>query len=215
MKNLTRIFFALCVILFVGCRWVGIRGNGHIVTDQRAIEDFSEIHSSGAFEIEWRVGSPALSITTDENLLPEIEARKVENYLELRTRKPLRPTHQIKVLASSSQRIGVRISGASDLTVPALGGAKFALQASGAADVKLEGVVDELLVDISGAGDLNARALHARVVQISITGAGDALVDAADTLRVALTGAGEVTYFGNPKTVEKHITGLGSIHRKE
>ena len=158
---------------------------------------------------------PQLAVTTDENLLPEIETRKIDNYLELRTRKRLRPTRQIKVLASSSQRIGVRLSGAGDLTVPALAGAKFALQSSGAADVKLEGVVDELLVDISGAGDLNARALHARVVQISITGAGDALVDAADTLRVALTGAGEVTYFGNPKTVEKHITGLGSIHRKE
>src|SRR6266568_1526911 len=176
MKKLTIIFLAVCVVLAVGCRWVGIRGNGHIVTDQRTIEDFSEIYSRGPFEIEWRAGSPAVSITTDENLLPQIETRKIDNYLELHTREQLRPTHHIKVLASSSQRIGAKLSGASDL---------------------------------------KARALQARVVQISITGAGSAVVNATDTLRVAITGAGDVTYFGNPKTVEKHITGAGSIRHKE
>ena len=31
----------------------------------------------------------------------------------------------------------------------------------------------------------------------------------------AITGAGDVTYFGNPKTVEKHVTGAGSIRHKE
>ncbi len=215
MKKLTIIFLAVCVVLAVGCRWVGIRGNGHIVTDQRTIEDFSEIYSRGPFEIEWRAGSPAVSITTDENLLPQIETRKIDNYLELHTREQLRPTHHIKVLASSSQRIGAKLSGAGDLTVPALAGGKFAVQSSGAADVMLEGAVDELLADTSGASDLKARALQARVVQISITGAGSAVVNATDTLRVAITGAGDVTYFGNPKTVEKHITGAGSIRHKE
>jgi hypothetical protein len=33
-------------------------------------------------------------------------------------------------------------------------------------------------------------------------------------LKVAITGAGKVTYSGNP-TIEKHITGAGSIRRKE
>src|SRR6266567_2028303 len=210
MKKLTIIFLAVCVVLAVGCRWVGIRGNGHIVTDQRTIEDFSEIYSRGPFEIEWRAGSPAVSITTDENLLPQIETRKIDNYLELHTREQLRPAHHSKVLASSSQRIGAKLSGAGDLTVPALAGGKFAVQSSGAADVMLEGAVDELLADTSGASDLQAR-----VVQISITGAGSAVVNATDTLRVAITGAGDVTYFGNPKTVEKHITGAGSIRHKE
>jgi hypothetical protein len=68
---------------------------------------------------------------------------------------------------------------------------------------------------MSGACDLKARALQTRIVQISITGAGSAQVNAADTLRVAITGAGDVTYFGNPKTVEKHISGAGSIRHKD
>lgn len=215
MKNISFVLLAACVVFVAGCRWIGIRGNGHIVTDQRTIGEFSEIHSSGAFDIEWRAGLPALSITTDENLLPEIESRKIDNYLELRTREQLRPTRHIKVVASSSQRMGAKLSGAADLNVPALAGGKFAVQSSGAADITLEGTLDELLADMSGATDLKARGLQARVVQMSITGAGSAQVNAADILRVAITGAGDVTYFGNPKTVEKHITGAGSIRHKD
>ena len=60
-----------------------------------------------------------------------------------------------------------------------------------------------------------ARGLQARIVEISITGAGSAVVNASNTLRVAITGAGDVTYFGNPKTVERHISGAGSIRHKD
>lgn len=215
MKTITVAFLAGCLALIAGCEWAGVKGNGHIATDQRPIEEFSEIHSRGGFDIEWRAGSPALSITTDENLLPEIESRKVDNHLELRTREQLRPTHRIKVVVSSSQRIGAKLTGAGDLNVPALTAEKFAVQSSGAANVTLDGTVGELLADMSGACDLKARALQARIVQISITGAGSAQVNAADTLRVAITGAGDVTYFGNPKTMEKHISGAGSIRHKD
>jgi len=215
MKKITIAVLAGFFVLVAGCRWIGIRGNGHVVTEQRTIQEFSEIHSSGVFDIEWRAGSPALSITTDENLLPYIESQISGNTLRLRTREQLRPTHHIKVVASSPQRIGAKLSGAGDLNVPALAGGKFAVQSSGAADITLEGTVDELLADMSGACDLKARALQTRVAQISITGAGSAQVNAADTLRAAITGAGDVTYFGNPKKVEKHISGAGSIRHRD
>ena len=143
--------------------------------------------------------------------------RRIDNYLELRSRERLRPTHGhgITVLVSSSTRSGAKLSGASDLNVPGLTGPKFAVESRGAADVTLDGAVDELLADMTGATDLKAKTLQARTVQISTTGAADAQVNATETLRVAITGAGDVTYFGNPKTVEKHVTGAGSIRHKE
>jgi hypothetical protein len=214
MKNITIGAFVAILVLVGGCRWVGIQGNGHIVTDQRTIEDFSELHASGTFKIEWRNGPPALSITTDENLLPYVETRRIDNHLELRTRERLWPRHGIKVVVSSSTRTGAKLSGATDLTASGLSGPKFAVESRGASDMTLDGVVDELLADMTGASDLKAKALQARSVQISTTGAGDALVNPTETLRVAITGAGDVTYFGNPKTIEKHITGAGSIRHR-
>ncbi|HET9418350.1 MAG TPA: DUF2807 domain-containing protein [Chthoniobacterales bacterium] len=207
---------AAAAFALASCDWEGIGGNGHIVNDHRTVEDFAELHTSGgAFDIEWRSGAPALTITTDENLLPYIETRKIDNRLELRTRRRIHSRRGIKILVSSSTRSGAKLSGASDLKVPALTGDKFALQSSGAAEVKLDGAVDKLLVDMTGASALKAKSLQARSVGISTTGAGSAQVTATESLRVAITGAGDVTYFGNPKTVEKHVTGAGSIHHKD
>jgi hypothetical protein len=216
MNKLASVFLSVAALVVAGCDWAGIQGNGHIVTDQRAIEDFSEIYASGgAFKIEWRSGAPSLSITTDENLLPYIETRRVDKHLELRTRERLRPRHNVMVVVSSSTRAGARLSGASDLSASGLTGARFALETTGAADVTLDGTVDELLADMTGASDLKAKTLQARSVQISTTGAASASVNATESLRVSITGAGDVTYLGNPKSIEKHVTGAGSIRHTD
>jgi len=214
MKKITILFLAVCVALAAGCRWVGVRGNGHIKTDDRTISAFTEIDAGGAFEIEWQSGSPALHITTDENLLSYIKSDVSGDTLHVRTHDQIWPTHGIKVVISSQTRAGARIRGAVKLTAKQLTGPKFALEASGASRVSLDGNVDELLADMTGASKLDAGGLQTKTAEISTTGAGDAEVAVAETLKVAITGAGKVTYSGNP-TIEKHITGAGSVHRKD
>jgi hypothetical protein len=213
MKKITIVFLTVCVALAAGCRWVGVRGNGHIKTDDRTIRAFTEIDAGGAFEIEWQSGSPALHITTDENLLSYIESDVSGDTLHLRTHDQIWPTHGIKVVISSPTRAGARIRGAVKLTAKQLTGPKFALEASGASRVSLDGNIDELLADMTGASELDAHGLQTKTAEISTTGAGNAEIAVADTLKVAITGAGKVTYSGNP-TIEKHITGAGSVHRK-
>ena len=214
MKKITIVFLTVCVALAAGCRWVGVRGNGHIKTDDRTISAFTEIDAGGAFEIEWQSGSPALHITTDENLLSYIESNVSGDTLHVRTHDQIWPTHGIKLVISSQTRAGARIRGAVKLTAKQLTGPKFALEASGASRVSLDGNIDELLADMTGASKLEASGLQTKTAEISTTGAGDAEVAVAETLKVAITGAGKVTYSGNP-TIEKHITGAGSVHRKD
>jgi hypothetical protein len=214
MKKIICVFLAACVVLAVGCRWVGIRGNGHIKTEDRPTSAFTEIDAGGAFEIEWESGSPALHITTDENLLSYVESGVSGDTLHFRTHDQIWPTHGIKVVISSPTRIAARIRGAVRLTAKQLTGPKFALDASGASRVSLDGNIDELLADMTGASELQASGLQTKTAEISTTGAGDAEVAVAETLKVAITGAGKVTYSGNP-TIEKHITGAGSVHRKQ
>lgn len=212
MKKIIFVFLAACV-LAVGCRWVGIRGNGHIKTEDRPISAFTEIDAGGAFEIEWQSGSPALRITTDENLLSYVESDVSGDTLRLRTHDQIWPTHGIKVVISSPTRAAARIRGAIKLTVKQLTGSKFALEASGASRVSFDGNIDELLADMTGASELDASGLQTKIAEISTTGAGDAEVAVAETLKVSITGAGKVSYSGNP-TIEKHITGAGSVRRK-
>src|SRR5437870_13715465 len=112
MKKITIVFLAACIALVAGCNWVGIRGNGHIKTDERTISAFANIDASGAFQIEWQNGAPALRITTDENLLPYIDSHISGDTLHLDTRDQIWPTHGIKVVISSAAIYGARISGA-------------------------------------------------------------------------------------------------------
>ena len=214
MKKITIVFLTVCVALAAGCRWVGVRGNGHIKTEERTVSAFTEIDAGGAFEIEWQSDSPALRITTDENLLSYVESSVSDGTLHLRTHEQIWPTQGIKVLISSPTRTGARIRGAVKLTAKQLTGPKFALEASGASRVSLNGNIDELLADMTGASELDASSLQTKTAEISTTGAGDAEVAVAETLKVAITGAGKVSYSGNP-TIEKHITGAGSVRRKE
>ncbi len=215
MKKLTIVFLAACVVLAAGCRWVGIRGNGHIKSDDRTISAFANIDAGGAFQIEWKSGAPALSITTDENLLPYIDNHISGDTLRLRTHEQIWPTHGIKVVISSPSRAGAKLSGAVKLTATQIAGPKFALESTGAAHVNLDGSIDELLADMTGASDLNAKGLQTKTAEISTTGAADAEIAVSETLKVAITGAGKVSYSGNPKTIEKHVSGAGSIRHKD
>ena len=105
--------------------------------------------------------------------------------------------------------------GAVKLTVKQLSGSIFALESKGASEVTLNGSIDRLLVDMTGASQLAAGGLQAKTAEISTTGAGDAEVAVTDTLKVVITGAGKVTYSGNPPTIKKQITGAGSIRHKD
>jgi hypothetical protein len=215
MRKILIVLFGACVVAFAGCHLPGIRGNGHIKTEERQVGAFTNLDAGGAFEIEWQNGSPSLRITTDENLLPHIEDNVSDDTLHLRTRNHLWPTHGIKVVISSPTRTGGRIRGAVKLTVKELSGPTFALQSTGASEVTLDGSIDRLLVDMTGASQLAADGLKAKTAEISTTGAGDAEVAVSDTLKVVITGAGKVTYSGNPTTIKKQITGAGSIRHKD
>ncbi len=215
MRKIPIVLLAACVVAFVGCHLPGVRGNGQIKTEERQVGAFANLDAGGAFEIEWESGSPALRITTDENLLPYIENNVSDDTLRLHTREHVWPTHGIKVVISSPTRTGGRIRGAVKLTVKQLSGPTFALESKGASEISLDGKVDRLLVDMTGASQLAADGLQAKTAEISTTGAGDAEVAVTDTLKVVITGAGKVTYSGNPATINKQITGAGSIRHRD
>ena len=214
MHRLTILSLPAFALLLSGCGWLGVRGNGHLKTEQRDIAEFSELQATGSFDVEWRSGPPSLTITTDENLLPYVENEIRDNSLRLRVRERVLPTHGLKVVICSSQRTGSKLTGASELVAHQLTGTTYAVQTTGAADVKLDGTVDHLLADMTGASELSAKSLQTRTAEISTTGAASAEVSVSESLKVTITGAGEVVYHGNP-SVQKHVTGAGEIRHKD
>jgi len=83
----------------------------------------------------------------------------------------------------------------------------------GAAAGNLSGRVDDLTIDIQGAGILSAGDLRAKRAKVSVEGAGQVTVNASDELDADVSGAGIIWYVGAPK-LKSNVDGLGWIKRK-
>jgi Putative auto-transporter adhesin, head GIN domain/Prokaryotic membrane lipoprotein lipid attachment site len=209
------IFALLPVLVLAGCNTGGLRGNGNVVTEQRNVAPFSNVKVEGAFQVEWRNGPPSASIATDENLMQYIEIQSTGNTLHVRTQRSVRPTHSIKLMLASASLESASFSGASQFIAHQLNAARFAFETAGASKVTLDGSVGELTASMTGASDLRAESLQTKGAELSLTGASDARVTVSDSLKVSITGAGKVEYGGNPAVVERHITGAGTIRKRD
>ena len=206
---------SLLVLLSAGCDWKGIRGNGKIQTEPRPVTAFTRVDAGGFYELEWHPGAPSFSLTTDENLLSHIKASVEGDVLNIEMQGSIAPTHGIRIAITSPSLAGASLSGAVEFNAAQISGATFALETSGAANVNLAGKVNRLLASLTGASKLKAADLSAEDVELSVTGAGKAAVTASNLLRASITGAGKVSYGGQPKSVEKKITGAGKIEPRE
>jgi hypothetical protein len=209
------IFAVGLLFAFAGCDIGGIRGNGRVVSEQRNVDPFVNVETGGAFRVEWKSGAPSASITVDENLMQYVEMEVRDKVLHVRTTRSVRATRSIRLALTSNALEGASFSGASRLDAHQLSGPKFYLETTGASNVTLDGAVDELVANMTGASDLRAEALQTKIAELSVTGAGDARVAVSDTLKVSITGAGKVEYIGNPPHIEREITGAGSIRKRE
>lgn len=216
MKNKPSLAVLALLILFsAGCDWRGIRGNGTIKTEQRPVSPYTRIDAGGFYDIQWQPGSPSLSITTDENLLSNIETSVSGNVLKIETHGQIAPTHGVTVVITGPSLSGAELSGALKLEATQLSGDRFTLETSGATKVTLAGGTNRLVASLTGASRLDAATLQTQDVEISVTGAGRADVMATNSLKAAITGAGRVSYGGNPKSVEKKVTGAGKISPRD
>lgn len=203
----------LAACLLLGCG--GIKGSGVLKKETREVEAFTRIKAGGAFRLVVTVGQagPVL-LAGDDNLLPLVKAEVVDGALELSTNKSVRPDLPLTATISVKELTHVTLSGASILDAKKLAGKEFQLKVSGASRCTLDGAVDALTIAVSGAGKVKADELKARKVKVIASGACRASVFASEALDVSLSGAGKVTYLGDPKKVTQNISGVGKLEKK-
>ena len=202
--------------LLGGCtvRTGSIKGDGNLRTEQRQISDFSALDAAGAYDVQWSSGAPSLTITTDQNLLPNIHSEVTGDTLKIHSEGSLAPTRGIKIVIQSNALARVNLTGAVMLTAQRVAAAGFAAASAGASTINVDGNVTNLTVELTGASRLNASGLNSKSADVSLVGASSADVAVQETLKTTITGAGSLTYTGQPTTVEKQVTGAGSIHHK-
>ncbi len=212
--NRKAILLVAGVVVIAGCYRPGIKGDGLITTTNRPIADFSALEVAGAYQIQWSSGKPALTITTDQNLLPLITTSVSGDSLHIDWKENLRPTKGIRIILSSASLERVLLNGAVSLSASNLSGHDLKLESNGASSVVVDGSVTNLEANLSGATRLNATSLHSQTATVSLSGACYADVTVTETLNGSISGAGVLTYAGNPKSVEKSVSGVGRIQAR-
>ena len=215
MKNLFGLL-AVGLLAFAGCFHMnGIKGSGVRKTEMRDVASFKAIESDGAYEIEINCQKPLrVQIEGDDNILPLVKTDVRDGVLYITNPQPYhtRQAVLLRITAPNIERI--TSNGAGNFNVSNVKNDSFELHSTGATSFNAGGQTKSVRIESSGAGKINAGELRAEKVIVSISGAASVDVFASDQLDVNLSGVGHVSYSGNPKTVNKNISGLGSVSAK-
>jgi len=214
----TILFLSLSLLLLLalnGCSFNRTTGSGAMKLEKRDVPAFKALDISGAYEVEIVAQKEqSLEIEGDDNLLPLIKTEVNDGVLSISNEKSFSTKHKLRVRISLPTLEGISTSGASDIVASNIKSQDFNINMSGASNLKVSGETYKLDVDLSGAGEVDAKDLHARIVSVDSSGAAQADVYASEELRADVSGAGNVNYYGDPKTVKEGTSGAGTISKK-
>ncbi|HEX8746816.1 MAG TPA: head GIN domain-containing protein [Pyrinomonadaceae bacterium] len=211
----------LLALAFVmtGCgalKWSGkgTNGSGVIKTEKREVGAFSSVDVSGAYEVEIVCQKqPGLEVEGDDNILPLVQTYVKNSTLYITSEKGFNVKRAIKVRVSTNNIDGVSSSGASQITIDGVKNEQLMIETSGASKIDASGETKSVEIESSGASKVDVRDLRAARVKVSLSGAGHANIYASEEVNADVSGASSVTYYGDPKVVNKSVSGAGSINK--
>ncbi len=190
----------------------GVRGSGTIATEEREISEFETLVVKGAADVDVTIGENlSLSVEADDNLLPLITTDVRGSRLLVSSRGTYRTRHGVKIVLTTPSLSGVTVSGSGTVRIDGLSEGELDLSILGSGDIVAVGGIDSLDASVSGSGDIDVSRLIARDVKAAIMGSGDIDVHATEKLEATITGSGEITYRGDPGSVDRNVLGSGSI----
>ena len=209
-----------------------INGNGISKTESRNAEGFSEVVSSGDFNITVVPGNNySVEVTAESNLLPYIETDVNGSTLKIRTRgiHSLRQNNPIEINITTPVLNGVSISGSGYIKTGSFMSNNFKISVSGSGDIDtkvsadvikanvsgsgtiyLEGDASTTDYVISGSGKIKSYNLEQTDCKATISGSGDVYVNASETINANISGSGRVYYVNHP-VIHTSISGSGSV----
>ena len=103
------------------------------------------------------------------------------------------------------------IAGSADLELHNLSQDMLKVSIAGSGDIKGNGKVDHVQIHIAGSGDTDLGHVAMQTLEVKIAGSGDADGAPSEEADVSIAGSGDVTLHSNPKRLDQHVAGSGSV----
>jgi hypothetical protein len=194
----------------------GVRGSGNRKTEKRELPSFKAVDTTGAYDVEVICQKPAsFEIEADDNILPLIKTEVRDGVLYVSNQQRYNSAKAVALRINLPELIAVSSRGAGEITVQDASGDNLKIESTGAASIKATGKVKSATISSTGAGDIDAGRLQSEKARVTVNGAASVNVCVTEQLDVSVSGVGSVSYSGNPKTVNKSVSGIGSVNKKE
>lgn len=105
----------------------------------------------------------------------------------------------------------VYLQGSGDVVISNLEAKILKTDLRGSGDMTIKGKSESADYNLTGSGDLDSKGLEAKDVMCRLTGSGDMSVYATKSLDANLHGVGDISYKGEPASIQKTIKGKGAI----
>lgn len=174
-----------------------VSSDGDWVTRDIPVGEFNSLEVDMAADITYRVGDCALTVTTSENVLDNLNASVDGGKLVLAAKPGVkfRNIRKFQVVLSAPSLESIYIDGAANFRV------------------KDDMTVKDFTLVVSGAGDFDLGRLKSRSVNLQMDGLGDIEVSDIDCsdLKLSLNGMGSIKVSGKAGSADASISGMGSI----
>lgn len=195
-------------------------GSGSLRTETRTVGSFDSIDLQGMVRLEVAIGSPAsLTVQGRGEVLQRLKTEVHDGTLYVSSQRrdwvSLGTSPRITLRVSIPQLVSLNLEGGNDVLLTGFNGGAAKLRLEGATRLRGVGAVQDLTVFKAGAGHADLKDLVADDAKVTVAGVGSVLVHPKNSLDATMNGVGAILYTGNPREVNTHMNGLGTIARGE
>jgi len=231
-KLLTGILIGFTVL--VSCESVPIKGNGNLVSSEKAVSSFEKIHINDNAQVRFHVSQEyRVVVTVDSNLEEYTRIFLRENVLSTGTVHGHFRFTKYLVDVYCPALIGVSISGsgqfsceetliASTFDTHVSGSGKleltiecdiFTAKIPGSGKITVNGSSKDSSIEVRGSGKFSGDKFTANNADVLITGSGTVNIGVTDNLNAKITGSGRLYYRGKPPVLEASVSRSGRIRK--
>jgi hypothetical protein len=184
-------------------------------TDQtRTVPAFDGVSVQGPIHMIVNAGkTQSLVFQGDDKFLRSVESKVVNGTLILTFPKNYKGEvkSESRILISVPALRNFYVEGAGYAELNNISGDSIDIGFQGAGKLVANGSIKQLKLQAQGVGDVDTKDLKAERANVSFEGIGAVKVYASERLDAVVQGMGSLDYYGNPKTVNKTVEGIGSV----
>ena len=238
MKTTNIILAISAALILSGCMnlYPGKKGNGNVVTEDRNVsENFTEVKASAGMDVFLTEGSEnKIVVEADENLLSMIKTEVRDGKLEITSTGNIgfyksKKVHVTYVelnnieASSGSEIVGNSVIRSERLSLKSNSGAEIKVEvfskeltakASSGADIEVSGKASSFIAEASSGSELDAKKLLTINCTAKASSGADISVTVKERLETQVSSGGDISYYGNPVSVDSNKSSSGSVRKK-